>query len=250
MPHLNVIDLVREKVPPDVCPYLPEERASLDYRIVLKCRDSQYGEFLRRGWRRHGVRFFRPECPGCDKCLSLRVVVKEFQPTKSQRRCLRKNAHVKVVIQPPNLTDEHMRLFHAYHEDMAERRGWERHDVDGDDFYHNFLTGGYEFAREFLYYRRDRLLAVGLVDAIPEALSSVYFFHDPAWRSDGPGTFSILTEIEHARRSGCDHLYMGYWIGENQSMRYKTRFKPHEILERYPADDEEPVWRVGMENAG
>ena len=25
-------------------------------------------------------------------------------------------------------------------------------------------------------------------------------------------------------------------------MSYKSQYRPHEILERYPADDEEPAW--------
>jgi len=33
---------------------------------------------------------FRPQCAACMECVSLRLAVEEFEPTKSQRRAWRK----------------------------------------------------------------------------------------------------------------------------------------------------------------
>jgi leucyl-tRNA---protein transferase len=229
--------------PPALCPYLPRETASLRYRIITSLSAGEYQELLRRGWRRHGCSFFRPDCPQCVECRSLRVDVSRFRPTKSQRRCLRRNAGVRVVVRRPTVTAEHLWLFNAYHADMHRRRGWPHRAVDADEYQESFLSGAWSFAREFLYHRDGRLAGVGLVDAAPEGLSSVYFYHDPAWRPLGPGTFTNLKEIEHARPTGRRYHYLGYWIAGCPSMSYKNRFGPHEILARYPGDDEEPEWR-------
>jgi arginine-tRNA-protein transferase len=35
---------------------------------------------------------------------------------------------------------------------------------------------------------------------------------------------------------------MGFYIRECQSMNYKNRFQPCEILQTRSSDDEEPVW--------
>ncbi len=229
--------------PPNCCSYVPAETASLMYRLCAGLDAGRFQELLRRGWRRHGCHLFRPACPVCTRCRSLRVDITRFRPGKSQRRCLRRNQGVEVLVQRPTVTADHMRLYNAWHADMSARRGWQFHPTDMNDYAEAFLLGDWEFAREMLYLRDGRLAGVSLVDVVDDGLSSVYFYHDPEWRDLGPGTFSILQEIEFCRRTGRPHLYLGYWIAECPSMAYKANFGPHEVLERYVADDVEPVWR-------
>jgi arginine-tRNA-protein transferase len=102
--------------------------------------------------------------------------------------------------------------------------------------------GHYDFEREMLYVIDGRLVGVGLVDVTIHGMSSVYFFHDPEWRASGPGTFSIIAELNYARSLGLDYLYLGYWVRECPSMSYKNRFYPHQILHEYVNDVETPVW--------
>jgi arginine-tRNA-protein transferase len=229
--------------PPDCCSYVPTETASLAYRVCAGLTATQFRELLRRGWRRHGRHLFRPACPACVKCRSLRVDVTRFRPDRSQRRCLRRNQGTEVLFQRPTVTPDHVRLYNAWHADMSLRRGWPFHPTDEEDYAEAFLPGEWEFAQEMLYVRDGRLIGVSLVDVVDDGLSSAYFYHDPGWRDLGPGTLSILQEIDFCRRTGRTHLYLGYWIAECPSMAYKANFGPHEVLERYVTDDEEPVWR-------
>lgn len=241
-----VTDLARVQTPPDVCSYLADERSSFDYRVCADLDAANFGELLRRGWRRFGFNIFRPICRSCAKCRPLRVVVSEFSPSKSQRRTMRRNEHIDVTIGPPSVTLDHIRLYDAFHLDMAERRGWREKTITPAEYYENFIGMRYEFARELLYWDGDRLMGVGLIDVTPAGLSSAYFFHDPEWRDLGPGTFSALTELRLAAQLKLPHLYLGYWIAQNQSMAYKARYQPHELLSGFVDDDVEPDWRLAV----
>jgi leucyl-tRNA---protein transferase len=235
-------ELMRLVAPEGECSYLPWETSSLEYRLIVAIDTADYAELVRRGWRRHGVHFFRPACPACVKCRSLRIDVERFRPTKSQRRTRKRNEHVTFEVAEPEVTHEHVRLFNAYHQSMTEHKGWRENRTTPDDYFQSFLAGDWEFDAEFRYRIDGELVGVGLVDLLPDALTSVYFYHHPRWRPMGPGTFSLLREIEFARATGRRHVYLGYWISECASMTYKANFGPHELLLRYPADDEPPEW--------
>jgi arginine-tRNA-protein transferase len=53
----------------------------------------------------------------------------------------------------------------------------------------------------------------------------------------------VLTELDYARRRNIPHLYLGYWIQQNQSMNYKAGYVPHELLNSFVDDQVEPVWQ-------
>lgn len=236
------LELLRGAAPPGPCSYLPDETASLEYRYLLEISAQEFEGMLSRGWRRQGACFFRPKCPACVKCRSLRVDVEAFRPSKSQRRAWKQNTEIRLVVRKPSVTAEHLAVFNAYHADMHRRRGWRHDPSDADDYARTFLAGHFPFASEFLYFQKRELVGVGLVDLTPRVMSSIYFYHRPDWRPLSPGTVSVLREIEFARESNRKWLYLGYWIRENASMSYKNRFEPHEVLERYVGDDEAPVW--------
>jgi len=227
----------------DPCPYLAEEHASLEYRQIASMSSATYVEYVRRGWRRHGLMFFRPRCANCRQCISLRVPVAKFRPSKSQRRCLRKNASLRCEVARPDVTAEHIELFNRYHYDMAVRKDWPNRETDANDYAAAFLMGHFEFGYEFRYYDGKELVAVGLVDLTTEASSSVYFYHAPERRADGLGVYSMLIELQFGREHGIDHHYLGYWIEACPSMAYKSGYRPYELLSEYVNDDVEPEWR-------
>jgi arginine-tRNA-protein transferase len=74
------------------------------------------------------------------------------------------------------------------------------------------------------------LVAVAYVDALPEALSAIYCYHDPAERARSLGTFNILSLIAAARERRLPHVYLGYYVAGCRSSEYKRRFRPNEVL--------------------
>ncbi len=76
------------------------------------------------------------------------------------------------------------------------------------------------------YYLFDKLIAVGVVDVLPQVLSSVYFFYDPDYKKYSLGVFGSLQEIEYIKKNNAKYphfryYYMGYYIQSSQKMVYK-----------------------------
>ncbi|WP_175517733.1 arginyltransferase [Planctomicrobium piriforme] len=224
------------------CSYLPEQTAALEYRGYPGLSPDALEELICRGWRRFGVQVFRPACPACQKCIPVRIDVASFQPTKSQRRTQRRNDHITFELATATVSEQHVDLYNRWHADMADRRDWREQETDPRNYARSFLSGAFPSAHELRYYDSDELVGIGLIDMLPSALSSIYFYHAPEWRPLGPGTFSLLCEIELARRLGLQHVYLGFWIAECPSMAYKNRFHPHEVLLSRPTDEEQPQW--------
>ena len=83
----------------------------------------------------------------------------------------------------------------------------------------------------FIEYRVDgQLVAVSVVDEGDNAASSVYVSWNPEHARLSPGTFSALWEMRWARDRGRRHYYLGYWVHGCRAMRYKTRFRPYELM--------------------
>ena len=70
---------------------------------------------VKRGWRRFGQLFLRPNCDGCDECKSVKIDVKNYEFSKSARRVMRKNSDIQIVIQEPEVTQEHIKLYNKCH---------------------------------------------------------------------------------------------------------------------------------------
>jgi arginine-tRNA-protein transferase len=235
--------MISWQTPPESCSYLPHETASLVYRLTTRATAEECEALLERGWRRHGAFFFRPACPACVQCRSLRVPVAEFRPSKSQRRCWRRNADVRFELARPSVSREHLDLINRYHLDMHRRRGWPLRMWDESEYVSAFLVGDFDFAYELRYYQGSRLVGVGLIDVTPRCSSSAYFYHDPAWRPAAPGVYSMLVEIHMARRAGREFHYLGYWIEACGSMAYKSQYRPHELLMEQVDQRQTPRWQ-------
>lgn len=228
---------------PRVCSYLPEQSASLEYRVVQSMTAPEYECLLERGYRRFGRQLFRPRCASCNRCVSIRFLTADFQPSSGLRRVMRQNRHIQIRHEAVSMSPRHLGLYRRYHEFMARHRGWSLDTISGHDYYDSFLAGG-DYASQWLYFADEELVGVALMDETPNAVSLVYFFYDPAWRALSPGTFSILVQLEYARARGKPHAYPGYWIAENRSMAYKERFRPFEVLTGRPSDVESPEWSL------
>jgi arginine-tRNA-protein transferase len=126
---------------PRRCSYLPHEVASLEVRGVASMSGDEYADLLARGYRRFGWQVFRPACPDCRKCVSVRLLPQEFEPSGSERRVLRKNARIRAELRPLFMTREHIELYNVYHRFQHEHRGWPLQQTAPSAYRQEFLSG-------------------------------------------------------------------------------------------------------------
>lgn len=227
---------------PGPCGYLPERVWSLRYEVVGELTPAEYMARMKAGWRRFGYSLFRPACPVCRKCLSLRVPVGRFKPDRSQRRALSANdATVELAIGEPNATRAKLDLYDRYHRYQHANKGWsDQGPTTAIDYVESFIENPIP-TEEWCYYRAGRLIGVGYIDALPEGLSAIYFYYDPDERDRSVGTFNVLSIIREAASRGLPYVYLGYYVQGCQSLEYKSRFRPNEVL------GEKGEWRTFLE---
>lgn len=182
-------------------------------------------------FRRNGDHLYRPVCPTCEACLPVRVDVAAFKPRRDQQRCLGRNRDLAVTWRERGLDDERRALFGRYQHSVHGKPDDDPENLAAD----GGVPGGELHARD----AEGRLLAVSVVDAVGDALSSVYCYYDPDQPRRSLGTFMVLAEIERCRALGRPWLYLGFLVRGCPKMEYKARFRPQEVLEngawvRYP----------------
>jgi arginyl-tRNA--protein-N-Asp/Glu arginylyltransferase len=219
--------------PEHPCSYFPDRVARTRALRAGRVHPETYRAFMDAGFRRSGKMLYQPVCSACRACQPVRVLVNAFAPSKSQRRCARRNTDLTLEIAPPHPTEEKYDLYSRY------VRRWHSGNLEGGyGAFVSFLYDSPVDSLEFAY--RDaggKLVGVGICDVSSTVLSSVYYYFDPDEARRGPGTLGALREIQFAREHGIAYYYLGYWIDGCGSMEYKTALRPFEIL--WP----DQVWR-------
>jgi len=206
------------------CSYLPGRDAVTLFADPAAPMDtSTYSALARLGFRRSGGHVYRPHCPGCNACVPVRIPVAEFRPDRSQRRTWARNTDLRVIPRAPEFDAEHFDLYQRY---LASRHPGGGMDGGDAEDYLRFVTS--DWSDTGLYEFRDggRLLGVAAVDHLVDGLSAVYTFFEPEEKRRALGVWSVLWQVDEARRRGLPWLYLGYWIGESPKMAYKTRYRP------------------------
>jgi arginine-tRNA-protein transferase len=228
---------------PQPCPYLSGrfERKIFTHLTPDKS-PAMVDNLLKGGFRRSQNIAYMPYRDGCQACVSVRIVVNEFRPTRSMRRILKRNhdlhnRHVAAVA-----TSEQYALFRDYiaarHADggMADMSVFDYSMMVEDSAVDTFIT---EYRRKpgshLLSSAVGELPLAGAVlcDRLSDGLSLVYSFYDPDLRDRSLGSYVILEHIDYARSLNLPYVYLGYWIDGSRKMAYKSRFMPQERLTRH-----------------
>ena len=228
--------LVRDEL--EACVYLDDRVARLPLRWQLRpIPGDRLDALLRLGERRVGRALYRPSCPDCRACETIRVPLDSFAPSRTQRRIWRKGQRdLEVQLAAPTVSDAHVALFNRH----RRLRGLAQREEDMTaDGYDAWLVQTCCEAVEIRYRRDGELIAVAITDLGSTAASAVYTFFDPAHADLSPGIFSVLWQIDWAQRLGLRHLYLGLYIAGNKHMAYKVGFMPHQ---RRAAGEPVPEW--------
>lgn len=209
------------------CPYLPGRESCslyLDGRLI----GMGYRALLDQGYRRAGSFLYRPDCASCTECRVLRVPVNSFRRTKSQRRVWNRGRKLfSVDLGEPRINRERLDMYCRY---LKAIHGEMEAAPTESDFEFMFVSTCLGSAtREVRLWDGETLAGVGIIDLFDDAMSTVYFYYDPAYARYSPGTFSALAELDIASALGLKFYYLGYYIAECASMNYKANFGPCEM---------------------
>lgn len=214
---------------PQPCPYL-EGRMERKLFTALQgeSADKLNDSLSHQGFRRSQNVLYRPSCAECSACLSARIDVSQFEPSRSQRRAQSKNSDLLRRATSPWASEEQYELFRSYLDSRHADGGMADMDV-------------FEFAAmieetpirsrvvEYTHKESGKLLGVSLTDVLTDGLSMVYSFYAPDMPKRSMGTFMILDHIEIAREAGLPYVYLGYWVPGSQKMGYKSKFSGLEV---------------------
>ena len=237
--HMN---LLREFSLNDKCSYLDNKEQTTHYKIIDQCDSKNAQELIERGYRRFGKMYFRPVCETCTECQSIKIDVKKYNFSKSERRVLKKAKDIQIFIQKPILSRDHLNLFDKYHFYMQDKKGWKYERATSDHYYNSFVAGHENYGYEALYYYEDKLIGVDLIDLLDDGISSIYFYYDPDYLEFSLGKLSLLKQIEFAKQNNKKWIYLGYYVEGCSSLSYKANYKPYLTLEGRPSMESEFKW--------
>uniref|UniRef100_A0A8B9HQT4 Arginyl-tRNA--protein transferase 1 n=1 Tax=Astyanax mexicanus TaxID=7994 RepID=A0A8B9HQT4_ASTMX len=85
------------------------------------------------------------------------------------------------------------------------------------------------------YWLDGRIVAVGVIDILPNCVSSVYLYYHPDFASLSLGSYSALREIAFTRQLQKQspklcYYYLGFYIHSCPKMRYKGQYRPSDLL--------------------
>ncbi|EMY78233.1 arginyltransferase [Leptospira weilii serovar Ranarum str. ICFT] len=187
--------------------------------------------FFDAGFRRTGNVLYRASCNGCSDCLSYRIPLDDFVPSRNRKRLLKKNADLTVRFGFPALTAEKEILYLRY-----QRSRYESFVIGESD--RELLEGmcwnlfAYpENSLEMTLVLDEKLLGFMILDRASDSLSAVYSVYDPDYTDRSLGSFAILCSILYAKEMGMKFYHLGYFLPGHPDMDYKKYWTPGEIRE-------------------
>ena len=224
---------------PSPCGYIPGQMERKVFTHLIGRRAKSLNNLLSEaGFRRSQTIAYRPACERCSACVSVRVPVEEFEPSRNLVRVLERNVDLVGTEVPNTASAEHYGLFRSY----LSARHTEGGMIDMNILDFTLMIEDTHVDTELVEYRQRSaepgffgqpagpLLATGLTDVLSDGLSMVYSFYDPQESARSLGTYMILDHIERTRKRGLPYLYLGYYIRESEKMSYKVKYQPMEGL--------------------
>ena len=215
---------------PQPCPYLDGRmERKLFTALQGEHADTLNNSLSKQGFRRSQNVLYRPSCSDCSACLSARIDVERFEASRSQRKTLKRNKHLKRRASSAWATEDQYDLFRRY----LDARHADGGMADMDVFDFAAMVEETPIRSRVIEYTdiKSRVLeGVCLTDVLDDGLSMVYSFYTPDAPSQSLGTYMILDHVAIAREAGLPYVYLGYWVPGSPKMGYKASFSGLEVF--------------------
>jgi arginine-tRNA-protein transferase len=163
----------------------------------------------------------------------VRIRVAGFQPSRNQKRILKRSEDLVRAEVAAEATREQFALLRTYLDSRHPGGGMS----DMGLFDYVAMVEETPVDTHIVEYRKastsedgGTLAACALTDRLKDGLSMVYSFFHPGEEARSLGTYMILDHVRAARAAGLPYVYLGYWVGGSEKMNYKVRFSPLEAL--------------------
>lgn len=206
------------------CSYLPNRQEQLLVILDPSCYSTdKFESLLGLGFRRSGNQIYRPHCPICSACSSVRVLAQDFMPSKSQKRKLNK---AKTQFEVKYSTQERPEYYPLYSKYITMRHQDGSMYPPEKEQFQSFLLCSWLKITFIELWHQDTLVAVAVTDCMNSAISAIYTFFDPDFEHYSLGSVMILEQLRFAKEQNKQYVYLGYQIDECNKMKYKTQFLP------------------------
>jgi arginine-tRNA-protein transferase len=144
----------------------------------------------------------------------------------------------EVTLEPDEFTLEKYEVFadyqrnvHKEDDDQITEKGFKRF-LCSSPLHRTVDDQGKQLGSFHQCYRLDgRLIAMGVLDLLPHAISGVYFIYHHDFEKWSFGKLSAIREACLALQKGYEYYYMGYYIHGCKKMRYKGEYQPQFVLD-------------------
>ena len=210
------------------CSYIDKMNAqSLVVTPYKSIKQNIFQDLVEKGFRRSGQYIYKPNCESCTACIPIRLVADKFLPSKTQKRIIRNHSHLRTQEAPLIFKQNHFDLYLKYQNKRHSPLENKQNDLND---YNDFLIKSNVKSKLIEFWDGDLLKIVTIVDILNDGISAVYTFFNPNDKKVSYGTYAVTWLINWCKKEQLKYIYLGYWIGECNKMKYKTNFKPYELF--------------------
>jgi arginyl-tRNA--protein-N-Asp/Glu arginylyltransferase len=184
---------------------------------------QDYDKYWASGWDRDAEHLFRQETTilhgEVHTVVPLRIVLQNYQHSKSQRKILQKNRQIKAVFSPLNITPELEQIYQIHKQKF---HGNVRENLI--DFFIRIKDENEFPTTQLCLYDEEKLIAASFFDEGKEAIYSIFGTYLPEYASQSLGILTMLLEIEYAIKTNRKYYYPGHAVDNPSIYDYKLKF--------------------------
>jgi arginine-tRNA-protein transferase len=188
-----------------------------------------FDHLLSDGWRHFGTYFTRYNLgihrDEIRQVLPLRVRLRDFRPSKSQNRVLKRNSDIDVTIGKPAISKEVIALFERHKQRFTDHV---------PESIYTFISRHPKIPTELFQLtakHNGEIVAVSFFDRGVESVSAICACFEPKEEKRSLGIFTMLKVIELAISQQMLYYYPGYAYVGPSFYDYKKRFSGTEVFD-------------------